>query len=582
MKLIWKKLVPELLAHKSRLFWIFILGVFVSALKAMTPELLNRLVNDAWGQSSTGGTLGKFDEHLAVVYPIIMALIWTLSGIGRYFHVYWIKYTADVVAIKLRKDLMDKYLALDLSFFQKFVRGSGGLISRMIMDISVIQDGIHKFADVVREPFMVMFAFAYLIYIDWKLTIFVLISAPLITGVLRSLARSLRKYGHMRQESLEDLTKTLKESLDGTRVVQSFNLEEEMRRRFAVQSEEYLKSCRKILSREEAAGPVSESLAALTLAALLIYFGQQILQSRLTIGDFTGFTFAIGLLQDAIKKLQNGYIKLQQASVALERIHDVMASTPKVSEIAQPVPFPQDWSTIDFKNVSFRYDDRDVLKNVNLTVKRGELLALVGSSGSGKSTLVNLLERFFDPVEGEIFVGGVNIKNLSLESLRKNIALVSQDVFLFSDSIEKNIALGNPDRPVSEILQSAQQANAHEFILQTPEGYATRAGDRGAHLSGGEKQRVSIARALFKNAPILILDEATSALDAESELEVQKGIDSLLVGRTAFVIAHRLATVKHADRIIVMKNGEIVEEGTHLSLADKRGEYAKFLSLQHF
>lgn len=570
MKLIYKMLWPELKLHKKRMFFVLLFGVLISGLKAVTPELLRRL-SDAW----TSG-----DQTLSWQIPVAICGTWIVAAALRYYHLYWMLYISELVAVNLRRRLMNKYLTLNLGFFQSFIRGSGGLISRMLNDITVIQGGFQKVSDILREPFMVVFIFGYLLYIDWRLTLFILIAVPITTTVLRKFARSVRKYSRQNQESMEDLTQILKESLDGTRIVQSFNLQGEMRQRFEEQAVDFLRSKSKMISREEASGPVSESVASLFVAMLLLYIGQRALQAETTIGDFMSFIFALGLLADSSKKVQGGYIKMQASAVALDRLNTILNDTNIVPEVAQPKSFPGDWQEIEFRNVSFKYDNEYVLKNINLKIKRGEQVALVGSSGAGKSTLINLLPRFFDPTSGEIFIGGVSIHDMRLTELRENIALVTQDVFLFSDSVEKNIWSGDFAKSPEGIESAAKLANAHEFIQRNPQGYDSRVGERGARFSGGEKQRISIARAIFKNAPILILDEATSALDSESELEVQKGLDSLMKGRTALVIAHRLSTIAKCDRIVVMDKGEIIEQGNHNELMVQQGSYYKFFQLQ--
>jgi ATP-binding cassette subfamily B protein/subfamily B ATP-binding cassette protein MsbA len=343
--------------------------------------------------------------------------------------------------------------------------------------------------------------------------------SPLVTAILRKFAKSVRKYARRNQESMEDLTQVLKESLDGTRIVQSFNLQEEMRERFESQANEFLKSKAKIIAREEASGSLSESAVAIFAYLILLYIGQRALQSEMGGGEFLGFIFAAGQLVDAAKKLQSGYIKTQQAAVALDRLNSILMETRIVPEIASPHSFPKEWNEIEFRNVTFRYDQDTVLNNVSLKIQRGEQVALVGASGAGKSTLINLLPRFFDPTGGEILIGGLSIRDMKLEELRANVALVTQDVFLFSDTVEKNIWSGDFTKPPVGVESAAKLANAHQFIEKNPDGYDSRVGERGARFSGGEKQRISIARAIFKNAPILILDEATSALDSESEIE---------------------------------------------------------------
>lgn len=570
MALIWKMLWPEMKMHKKRLLLVLLFGILISGTKALTPELLGRLP-DVW---KSGDTVKAYQ------IPIAIAALWIGAAALRYFHLYWMLYVAEMVGLNMRRKLMNKYLTLNLGFFQNFGGGTGGLISRMLNDVGVIQSGFVKIADAVREPFMAVFMFGYLLYLDWRLTLFVMAGTPLITMILRSFARSVRKYSKYNLETMEDLTQILKESLDGTRVVQSFNLQDEMRHRFESKAQDFLHSRAKAISREEASGPVSESVSAIFVALLLVYIGHQAIKSHLGVGDFLSFIVAVGLLSDSVKKVQGGFIKIQQSAVAIERLKNMLEETSVVPEIAAPKTFPEHWKEIEFRNVSFRYENNEVLRSLNLKIRRGEQVALVGSSGAGKSTLINLLPRFFDPTKGEILIGGVPIDEMKLSDLRSKIALVTQDVFLFSDTVEKNIWSGDFSKPVADVEQSAKLANADAFIRANPDGYHARVGERGARFSGGEKQRISIARAIFKNAPILILDEATSALDSESELEVQKGLDSLMRGRTALVIAHRLSTISKCDRIIVMDKGVIVEEGTHNELMVQKGAYHKFFQLQ--
>ena len=571
MLAIWKKLWPEIREYKKQFIFILLLGVLTDAFQVVIPELLGRLVN-AWEIK---------DERLAYIIHPFFAVLWLFSSIARYYHSYLLKYTADRISLSQRRKLMNKYLSLNISFFQDFERGSGGLISRMLNDLAVILNGLHKVADMVRAPFMVTAMITYLLYLEWRLTLFVLIALPIVTFVMRKIAKSLRKHSHRNQEAMEDLTRTLKESLDGTKVVQSFLLEEEIRQKFNRQANHFLQTRTKIISREEAAGPIAETLTMIFVSFMLLYISHLVFSASFTTGQFLSFMTAIAMLQDSIRKLQDGYIKVQQAVVGLDRFNAIMETDSPLKSPAHPVPFPADWKEIEFRNVSFAYLNELVLKNVSVKIKRNEKIALVGSSGSGKSTLVNLLQRFFDPTSGQILLDGVAIDQFALHDLRKNIALVTQDVFLFNDSIQKNIQMGNLEAPLEKVIAAAKSANAEGFIQQTPEGYNTNVGDFGGRMSGGEKQRISIARAILKDAPILVLDEATSALDSESEQEVQKGLQSLLQGRTAFVIAHRLSTVASADRILVMKKGEIVEEGTHNQLVEKKGEYYKFSQMQN-
>jgi subfamily B ATP-binding cassette protein MsbA len=568
---IWKKLWPELKPFKKQLIIILLLGLLSEGLKAMVPELTGRLFA-AWD---------NHDKKVAYAIPPIVAVIWIFSSIAHYFHMYTMKYMADRVSLSQRGRLMDKYLSLNISFFQNFESGSGGLISRMLNDLAIILNGIHKVADMVRAPFMAVAMLGYLLYLDWTLTLFIIVALPIVVTVMRKIAVSLRKHSHRSQEAMEEITRTLKESLDGTKVIQSFLLEEEIRKKFKKQADHFLQSRVKIISREEMAGPIAESLTWVFVSLLLLYIGFRVFDSQMSTANVMSFLIAMGMLQDATRKLQDGYIKIQQAGVGLDRFNTMMQTESLLKTPTQTVQFPLNWSVIEFKNVSFAYKNELVLKNINVVIKRNEKIALVGSSGSGKSTMVNLLQRFFDPTSGQVLIDGISIDQFALNDLRKNIALVTQDVFLFNDSIQKNIQMGNLAASVEKIHTAAQMANAEGFIKQTPDGYNTNVGDFGGRMSGGEKQRISIARAILKDAPILVLDEATSALDSESEQEVQKGLQRLLEGRTAFVIAHRLSTIASASRILVMKKGEIVEEGTHNQLVEKRGEYYKFSQMQN-
>lgn len=569
---IWLKLWPEVKAYKKQFIQVLVLGVVTSSFKLAIPPLTNFLFT-AWQN--------REPSREVWLLPPLLGLMWVCSCIARYFHLYIMKYTAEKISVNQRRQLMDKYLSLNLSFFQEIERGTGGLISRMLNDIIIIKSGIDKIADVLREPLLIIGLFSYLIYLDWKLTLFLIVASPIVVVVLRNLARSIRKYAHRNQETMEDLTRTLKESLDGTKVVQSFLLESELHRKFNTQADQYLQTRREIIAREELGGPLSEALTAFFLIGLFEFVSYQVFHAHLTVANFMTFIFAMGLLQDAVRRLQDAYIRVQQAATGMERLEGILQSQPDVVEPEKPLLFPQNWQTIEFRNVTFSYADEPVLKRLNLTIRRSEIVAIVGSSGSGKSTIANLLQRFFDPQEGEILIDGVAISSMRLADLRRHIALVTQDVFLFNDSIERNIQLGNLEKNAADIREAAKLANADSFIQQTPYGYQTSVGDFGSRISGGEKQRISIARAILKDAPILILDEATSALDSESELEVQKGLNQLLKGRTAIVIAHRLSTIAKADRIIVLKKGEIVEEGDHSQLLERRGEYFKFHEMQH-
>lgn len=565
-----KKLTAELKPYKKSIIIIAITGVIYAVASArialMTKSLFDSL------------SANKHDEIIRLV-PIALGLAF-LTGISRYFHIYIMNYIAECVVQSIRQKLQQKFMRLNLSFHNTYAAGSGGLISRILNDMRVIQDGLRVVADVFLHPLLFIFLLGNLFYIDWKLTLATFVMIPVIGGILKSVSRSMRKYIPQERDAMEYMTSTIKESLDGVRIIQSFNLEKDMADRLIKDSDKYLSIRKTVYKRQEAAGPATEFIATAIVLCVLLYTSYEVAAGRATPGTFIGFITSLLMLNQPIKRFQEAYVRIQEVIISVQRIFSIIDDPSEVPEKSENKPFPSDWKKIIYRNVSFSYGKEMILKNVNLEIHRGEVVALVGASGSGKSTIVNLLERFFDATSGEILIDDINIQDLNLKDLRRNVALVTQDVFLFSDTIEKNIWAGDYGRNVKDVVSMAKLANAHDFIMKMPHGYQSRVGDRGNLLSGGEKQRISIARAMFKNAPLLILDEATSALDTASEIEVQKGLDHLMEGRTALVIAHRLSTIQKADKIVVLRQGEIVEVGTHQDLLANKSEYFRFHSLQ--
>lgn len=566
-----KKIVNELKPHKKTVIVIAITGIIHAAAYSQFAFLIKPLFDNL--------ASAKFDEVLRLV-PIGLGLSF-IAATARYFHIFLMNYIAECVVQGLRQKLQRKYMSLTLSYHNSLPNGSGGLISLILNDIALVQDGLRMVADIFMHPLLFMFLIGNLFVIDWKLTLATLLLVPVIGVFLKNISRSLRKYTPMAQGVLEKITSTIKESLDGVRVIQSFNLEKVMAKRLDDEIQEFLDTKKKVHSRTEVMGPVTELLASAIGMSVLLYSTYEISLGRATPGTFVGFITSLMMINQPIKKFQESYVRIQPVIVVLRKIYKVIDSDQEVPQSKVNKPFPKSWNKIVYKNVTFSYGKDTILKNINLEINRGEVVALVGASGSGKSTVVNLLERFFDATSGEIFIDDTNILDINLQDLRRNIALVNQDVFLFSDTIENNIRAGDFSRDKEDATTVAKLANAHDFIMKMPQGYQSRVGDRGNLLSGGEKQRISIARAMFKNAPLLILDEATSALDTASEVEVQKGLDHLMEGRTALVIAHRLSTIQKADKIVVLKNGEIIEVGTHQDLLGSQGEYFNFHSLQH-
>lgn len=566
-----KRLLKEMRPHLGKIYIIAITGVIYAAGWSQVVFSL-RDISDSF---STGNP-----EKIKQVSYLVISLALG-ACVARYFHIYLMNYVSELVVNDLRQQMQRKFLRLNLSFHSNYSAGSGGLMSRILNDVRVIQDGLRMVADFFREPLLAVFLFINLFRLDWQLTVTLLVVAPPLLYFLRQISRSLRKYVTWGQEKLEKMTSTIKESLDGVRIIQSFNLEKAMAEKLKAEGDEYMEIRRRVHARVEIMSPVVEFVGAMMVMGIFFYFSKGVATGAITSGTVLAYVGSMMLLNQPIKKLQESYVRIQETAVSAGRIYALLDEKSEVPLSSKNLPFPKDWKKITYKNVSFSYHNQATLKNINFEIKRGEYIAFVGESGSGKSTIVNLLERFYDAASGEILIDGINILDLDLKDLRKNIAMVSQDVFLFSDTIQRNIQAGDFNRDMKDVESVAKSANAHDFIQQNGKGYEGLVGDRGGRLSGGEKQRISIARAFFKDAPILILDEATSALDSASEGEVQKGLDSLMSGRTAMVIAHRLSTVQNADRIYVLKKGQIVEIGTHQELIAKRGEYYRFYQLQN-
>lgn len=582
-------ILKDLVAHKKKLIVVALTGIFSAAAKSSLPILVGLMMDSASGamNSQNSQKLLKFlaDSSMTIqplVFVALVALgIQILGALSRYTHIYSMNIIAERTSQNLREKLQNKFVHLDLKFHNKYVSGSGGLLSRTFNDVRIIQDGLRLFADLFSAPLTFIAMLTILFFLDYKLTLYILIAAPILGFLLKFISKGIRKYSLMGVEQLEKITSTVKESLDGVRTIQSFLLQDILRLRLRKEGEDFLNMRKKIHKRVEFMGPFTETLAAFIIVGIMFYFSKNIANGTTTVGTLMGFITAMLQINEPIKKFQEAYVRVQETRVSAVRVYSMVEEQSTIKEIESPEVIPQHWNTIEYRNVNFSYEQgQTLLANFNLKINRGQTVAFVGESGSGKSTIANLLARFYDAQSGDILIDRVNIKNLSINNLRKNISLVSQDVFLFSDSVEKNIQAGSPDYNFDKIVNSAKAAYAHDFISRLPNQYKTSVGERGNLLSGGEKQRVAIARALYKDAPILILDEATSALDSVSEEQVQNGLEVLMKGRTTLVIAHRLSTIQNADLILVLKKGQIVEQGKHAELLAGGGEYARLFYTQ--
>lgn len=565
------RIISDVKKYRIQLVIIAISGILYSAVYARLALILKD-INDSFqsGDQNKVAQVGLIALFMAVV----------VAGC-RYLHIYTMNIVAEMVTNNFRLRLQKKFMDLNLKFHGQYVSGSGGLLSRIINDIKVIQDGLRMIADLFREPLLAILLLGNLFYLNWRLTLAILILLPVILVFLKQISRSLRKYVLFGQENLERITSVIKESIDGVRIIQSFNLEKIMQDKLRAQTDEYLQIRKKVHSRIEIMGPVTELLATAVILGIFFYFSAEVAKGNTTTGAVLAYITSMMMINQPIKKLQESYVRIQETIVAADRVYEILDNNEVVSDPIKPVPFPKDWRTIHFKNVSFQYGQEKILDNIDFKIHRGQSVALVGESGSGKSTIVNLLERFYEPNKGEVLFDDTNILDCSLKELRSQIALVSQDVFLFSDSVINNIRSGNQNATDEAVYEKSKRANAHDFIGRLTEGYLSKVGDRGSLLSGGEKQRISMARAFVKDAPLLILDEATSALDSSSEREVQAGIDALMENRTSLIIAHRLSTIQNCDCIYVLHKGKIVESGTHQELLAKKGDYYRFYQIQN-
>jgi len=510
---------------------------------------------------------------------LVMPIGLVIRGIFEYFQSVMMSDVGQRVIRDIRNILYEKIQGLSLDYFSH--KRSGELVSRITNDVKLVENAVsYALTDLVYQSFEVVF-FAILIFlINWRLALLCMTVPPLVVGPITIVGKKLRKLSRASQEKMADINSLLVETFAGARIVKAFCMEEKEVEKFCGQNKAYYKIAMKSIRRMLLLG-ISTELLGVAVALFVVYHGaKEVMDGRLSFGVFALFIAALLSLIKPIKKLSQVTSIVQQALAASERIYEVLETQSSVREAPAARELPAFKDAIVFEELYFTYGRHEVLRNINLKVKKGEMLAIVGPSGSGKSTLVDLIPRFYDPQRGRVLIDGVNIGEAALKSLRRQIGIVTQETILFNDTIRANISYGNAGIAQAEIEEAAVRAHAHDFIKHLPVGYDTVIGDRGMKLSGGERQRIAIARALLKNPAILILDEATSQLDTESERVVQEALDRLIQGRTVFTIAHRLSTVKGAHRIVVLDKGAIAEEGTHSELIAKDGLYKRLYQMQ--
>lgn len=520
--------------------------------------------------------------NLLILWTVVLSFFRLLF---EYLQSYFMNDTSQAVIRDLRNDVYKKIVGMPLRFFGK--AQTGALVSRITYDTGVIRDAISEgLTDFLFQPVQIvvnlvaLFSVKYYFNISWSLVLVVFFLLPLIVLPVLRMGKRLKKISRSTQEQVADINSTLFESISGIRIVQGFSMENYEKERFQRQNQSLYKTMMLSISRMILVSPLTEFIGVVCVGIILWMGGKDVIGNQLSPGAFIAFIIALLSLQRPFKRLSRVYSINQQAMAAADRIFEILDAPNEIKEKEHAKPLAILKKEIYFENVSFSYEAKPVLSNIDLRVKTGEIIAIVGPSGVGKTTLMNLLPRFYDPVSGNILIDGVNIRDVKIKSLREQIGIVTQETVLFNDTVSANIAYGRSKTPQADIEHAARVANAHQFIQGFPLKYQTMVGDRGVRLSGGERQRLSIARAVLKNPPLLILDEATSALDSESEMLVQEAIHNLMKGRTVLVIAHRLSTIKDAHRIVVLNQGRIVEEGRHEELLKNGGLYKRLYELQ--
>ncbi|MBP9560268.1 MAG: lipid A export permease/ATP-binding protein MsbA [Syntrophorhabdaceae bacterium] len=523
-----------------------------------------------------------FEKNATMLYliPGGVILLYLLKGIFDYLQTYLMGYVGQKVITDIRALIFNSLQRQSLSFFDKTSTGSS--ISRIINDVNLVQSAVSDtFTAILKDSFTIIGLIFVVFYRDWVLATIAFCVLPFAVYPIITFGKKLRKISTNTQKSIARLTGFLHENITGQRIVKAFCMEDYESKRFDAENNILFRTILKRYKVRALSSPIMEVLGGIAIAVVIWYGGKEVISGNSTPGNFFSFTAALLMLYEPIKRLNKENHNIQQGLAASQRVFEIIDREPDVTEKEDAINIDRAEGGISFKNVYFRYEDKMILKNINLDIEKNEVLAIVGASGVGKTTLVNLIPRFYDVTEGNIQLDGVNIKDITLNSLRKHIALVTQDVILFNDSIKNNITFGM-DIDMERVVNAARMAYAHDFIMNLSKQYDTVVGEKGIRLSGGQKQRIAIARAFYKDAPILILDEATSSLDAQAEVEVQKALENLMKGRTTIIIAHRLSTVMNAHRIIVLEKGTIVQQGNHNELINIEGPYKRLYELQFF
>ncbi len=567
----YKRLISYIRPYLPRLYLAVICIVAAASANLYVPWVIKEVIDQV---------LAEKDMMMLNTIAIGIVIVYLLRGIFFYGQTYLMAYIGQRVIIDIRQAVYRHLQRLSLSYYEK--RQTGTIMSYITNDVAALQNAfVESIIELVTELSILTGSIVMMFYLHWKLSMLTLVTTPLVAYAISVFGKKLRRNSAVVQERVADITSVLQEAISAVRVVKSFVREDYETERFAKENFSNFRAQMKNAQISATLTPVIEFLAALGVTVIIWYGGWEVINGHLTAGALIAFLVYAVNLSNPIKRLSKVYANIQRALAAAERVFSVLDTKPEIQDMPGAMELPAIDGEVAFHKITFEYKPGEpVLSNISLEAKVGQMVAIVGPSGAGKTTIANLIPRFYEPTQGYVSIDGIDIKTVTLDSLRKQIGIVPQETVLFNGSVYDNILYGDLDANYDEVISAAKAANAHNFITEMPDGYDTQIGERGSKLSGGQRQRIAIARAILKNPRVLILDEATSALDTESEKLVQEALDKLMIGRTSFVIAHRLSTILRADLILVMERGKIVERGTHAELLAMGGLYSKLHEVQ--
>ena len=568
----YRRLLQFLMPYKGKLIIAIICMIILAACTAALAWAMRPMLDEVLS--------GKNKTYIYLM-PIGIIILYIIKGSAFYGQASIMAYIGQRIIYDIRKQLYEHLTNQSLNFFSH--RKTGEMLGRITYDVTLLQSAVSTtVTSLMRDVVSIIFLLGVIFSQDWLLALLALVVFPVMVYPLVRFGQRMRQASYDGQVAMGQMSSLVEETIGGIRVVKAFGMENYERKRFKEITKEFMNHQIKAMKVQALSFPVMEMVAGLGVAGILLYGGLRVADGKATAGMLMAFIVSLLMLYDPVRRLSRANNEVQQGLAAAERIFEILDAPVDIQDPEHPKPMPSFQQNIVFDKVSLTYPqaEKPVLQNINLTIDKGEVVALVGRSGAGKTTLANMILRFMDPSQGSIRIDGCDIRDVTQADLRAHMALVTQEVVLFNDTVLHNIAYGHDNIDLNQVIKVAKIANAHEFIEKLPQGYHTLVGERGVILSGGQRQRLSLARALLKNAPILVLDEATSSLDTESERLVQQAIDKLMQGRTAIVIAHRLSTIRHADKIVVLDEGKIVQVGTHDDLLKQGGIYAELYELQ--